>query len=341
MDVHTYIEDRLTKSAEYALTKQDQKIIDAQGIEEFIVRKLLSKKFRKFALPEGVESMIREQVQYCVSSNKPIQLSLSYGGFKLWKLPTAPEVDWSEFFYIAYHLKYMAPIAAAYEPGIALDFSSGDIAVTSVNNVPRVDVDQYYDSLSTLLATFEPHLPSNISLSASRLRGLFESEEEFLEEGEKLRGTAREHFANDAHLADEFERGAIQNVQLVEGNDDLSNATEEKLAVFRARAAEVIYAMYMTPQISGADRKGTINLMATNISLPIPMITTGGTKYSTAKFWAGLGVIARKGDEFADYILTPKQWESLKEQEHETIPFDTIPLKNFKELLVYPKKFEF
>ena len=329
------------QSAPYTLTDDDKKLIDTKGIEEFIVRKLLSKKFRKFSLPEGGEQLIRDQVHYCVENNEPIKLNLSYGGFKLWRMPTSPEVDWSEFFYIAYHVRYMAPIAAAYEPGITLDFSSGDIAVTSVNNVPHEDVDQLDASLRTLLDVFTPHLPSNMKLSASRLHDLFESEDKFLAEGEKLRERAQKDFANNEHLANEFRRGAIQNVQLEGGREDLSKLSETELEAFRERAAEIIYAMYMTPQISGASKRGTIYLMATNISLPIPMITTGATKYSTAKFWAGLGVLARNGDSFAEYVLTPKQWEAVKDQEHETIPFDIVPLKNFKELLVYPKKFEF
>jgi len=33
--------------------------------------------------------------------------------------------------------------------------------------------------------------------------------------------------------------------------------------------------------------------MATNLVLPIPMITIGTTKRSIAKFWAGMGVLAQ------------------------------------------------
>lgn len=340
MDVKNYLENQIKKSGHYELTEQDNKLLE-KGVEDFIFRKLMSKKFRKWSLPEAVQKMIREDIADRVKNQKPIKLTLAYGGFKLWRLTSSPEVDWSEFFYIAYHLKYMAPIAATYKPGIHLEFSSGDIAVTTMNNVPREDVDRYDASMRTMVEVFTPHLPENISIGVSRLRDLFDSEETFIYEGEKLRESARKAFTEDNHLAEEFRLGALQNIQLEGGREDISHLSEAGLADYRARASEIVFAMYEMPQIAAIGDDEGINLMATNIDLPIPMITTGCSKYSTAKFWAGLGVLAENNDSYADYVLTPKQWDKLKDQPHETMPVDLVPLDNCKEILVYPKKFSF
>lgn len=341
MEVKQYLEKQIKQSGHYELTKDDKKLLEGKGVEEFIFRKLMSKKFRKWSLPEEVQQMIRDDVSDRVKNQKPIKLTLAYGGFKLWRLPTTPEVDWGEFFYIAYHLKYMAPIAAAYTPGIQLEFSSGDIAVSAMNNVPKEDVDQYDASMRVLVKEFIPHLPANMTIAVSRLRDQFESEAEFIAEGEKLRSGAREEFAKNEHLANEFRAGAIQNVQLEGGREDLSQLSKTELDNYRKRASEVVFSMYGMPQIAKVDKDGGVLLMATNIDLPLPMITTGCTKYSTAKFWAGLGVLTKNGEKYAEYVLSPKQWGKLKDQPHEAVPMDLVPLKNFKEILVYPEKFNF
>lgn len=341
MEVQEYLENRLRHSTDYELTKEDQRILDAHGVAEFIYRKLMSKKFRKWSLPESVQKKVRAQVAQKVEEQKPILINLSFGGFKLWRLPTTPEVDWSEFFYTAYHLSYLAPIAKVYEPGTHFEFSSADIAVTAMNNVPRSDVDQYDASLKTLIAEFSTHLPENMTLGSSRLREHFKDEAEYIEAGEKLRAGARERFGNDPEYAAEFEHGAEQNVQLIGGTEDLSSKTEAELQSIRTRSSEIIESMYEMPQVLEHYGKGEIEVMATNMELDEAMIVTGTTKRSSAKFWAGLGVLARNGDSFAEYVVTPKQWEAIKDQPHEAVSSDLIPLKNFKEILVYPEKFNF
>lgn len=342
MEIKEYLQQRIHSCSKYTLTSQDQKLLDKYGIKEYIFRKLMSKKFRKWSLPESVQDKIKEQINYCVSNSKPITLNLSYGGSKLWRLPTTPEVDWSEFFYIAYHVQYMSPIAKIYGPGIHLDFSSADIAMTAMNNIPREDVDQYDQSLRKLITVFTPHLPKNMTIKASRLRDLFDDEQHFIDEGEKLRKQAQQRFADDQHYADEFRRGAIQNVQLEGGTEDLLRLSGQELSKVRQRSAEIIEAMYGIPQISKEqDKRGWIFLLATNLALDDPMIVTGVTKHSSAKFWAGLGVLVRDEDVFAEYVITPGQWEQIKDNEHKTVDIDFISLKNFKQILVYSTRFDF
>ncbi len=342
MEVKEYLQQKMYNCSKYILTDEDQKFLDKHSIEDYIFRKLMSKKFRKWSLSENIRDKIKKQINYCVLNNEPILLNLSYGGFKLWRLPTTPEVDWSEFFYIAYHIQYMAPIAQAYRPGIYLEFSSGDIAVTTMNNVPKKDVDQYDKSLRELIKVFRSHLPKNIKINVSRLRDLFENEQQFINEGEKLQEKAREDFSKDEELFNEFKRGAVQNLQFKKGDKDLSKLSEDELDKIRQRSAEIIETMYEIPQIvDNKNRKDQIDLLATNLSLDIPMIVTGATKYSTAKFWAGMGVLVKNGDNFAEYVITPKQWEKIKNEKHVIVNINIISLNNFKQILIYPEKFNF
>jgi len=42
------------------------------------------------------------------------------------------------------------------------------------------------------------------------------------------------------------------------------------------------------------------------------LIATGSTKYSIAKFWAGVGVLEQSEEAYKDLVVTPKQLEDLR-----------------------------
>ena len=341
MGVEEYLKQKLETCGQYILTDLDRQILDTKGIEEYIFGKLMSKKFRKWAAIPGIQEKVRTIIHYCVSNNKPIQIDFSFGGFKLWRLPTAPEVDWSEFVSIAYTSDYVAPILAAYSPGIFVDFSSADIAVSTVNNVPRADVDCYYASFKKILESFRPHFPRNLTMDITRLRDLFKDEKDFIEQVEPHLETFRKELDADPVFKEELRRGAIQNIQTVHGVEDLSKLSDEEMEEVRIYSSEIAEGLYATAQVQekwGPDR---IFLLATKQKLDIPCIMIGTTRHSSAKFWAGIGVLARDGDGYADFVLTPKQWDDVKDAPHETVKTDLISLKNFGEIRIYPQKFNF
>lgn len=341
MNVEAYLKHRLETCARYTLTDLDKKLLESEGIEAYIFAKLLSKKYRKWSAPVAVQAKIKDVIHFCVASGKPIRFDFSFGGFKLWRMPTAPEVDWSEFFSLAYYAEYAAPIVAAYEPGVVFDFSSGDIAVTAVNNVPREDVERYHESFKTLLSVFEPTLPANMVMGVSRLRDLFADENEYLQKMDSYLEGFRSALKDNPKYLDEIQRGSLQNYQLINGAEDVTNISSEELQRRRTYSYEVAEGMYDMPEISGKNGPDTISLLATKLELPAPSIIIGTTRSTAAKFWAGLGVLAHNGETFAEYVISPKQWEAIKNQPHETIAIDLISLKNFKEVLVYPNKLNF
>jgi hypothetical protein len=42
------------------------------------------------------------------------------------------------------------------------------------------------------------------------------------------------------------------------------------------------------------------------------VIAVGTTKSSVAKFWCGMGVLEKRGEDYYEKILTPKQLNSVK-----------------------------
>jgi hypothetical protein len=136
-----YIQSEIQHCAEYVLSTHDEALLGKQGIEDFIYTKLTTKKFRKWAVDESSELQAKRAIQINVTGGKPLQFRFPFGGYKLWRMPTSPEVDWAEFFSIAYYCKYLAPIAAAYKPGIEFLFASDDIIIERMDNVPVSDTE--------------------------------------------------------------------------------------------------------------------------------------------------------------------------------------------------------
>ncbi|MDO8451848.1 MAG: hypothetical protein Q7S76_03185, partial [bacterium] len=87
----------------------------------------MSKKYRKYAVnPEYIQH-IRSAIESSVQRGDPIKLTLVFGGYKLWRLEEAPEVDWAELFSLMYYARWLLPIARVYEPGVWFDFYSDDV----------------------------------------------------------------------------------------------------------------------------------------------------------------------------------------------------------------------
>ena len=123
MDAQAHIEQLLHFPA-YQLSEEEKKVIAKSGVAEYLTRKILSNKYRKSAPSAEVLKSIAERVRKSVKDNSPIHLTIPTGGYKKWQLKSAPEVDWSEFFHLRFMLEYIAPLAAAYMPGVILDYFS-------------------------------------------------------------------------------------------------------------------------------------------------------------------------------------------------------------------------
>jgi hypothetical protein len=70
-------------------------------------------------------------------------------------------------------------------------------------------------------------------------------------------------------------------------------------------------------------------------------IAIGSTKNSIVKFWTGIGVLEGQDSTLSDRILSPEQFNKLKNEKYETVKMDLVPLKNFDEIMVFKKSINF
>lgn len=177
MKVANYLKQRLENCSQYTLSPEDKKLLDKKEVEDFIFHKLTSKKFRKWSLDEDSVKAIKNAISLNIKKNKPILFAFPFGGYKLHHLPSSPIVDWAEFFMIAYYSEWIAPIAQVYKPGVIFYFSSDDVIVERMDNIPPADTKAYFESFKKLLAQFNKHNPKNMTFEIKRVGDLYTKEE--------------------------------------------------------------------------------------------------------------------------------------------------------------------
>jgi len=170
MNVEKYLKNLITAVPEYELSPIDKKVITFEGIEKFIFNKLNSSRYKVAAYPGDLQQKMQEKIHYCVGNKLPIHMSLPFGGYKKWQLPSAPLPDWAEVFNFVLLRDFLAPIAKAYKYGVILEYFSDEVFVARMNNYPQKDLDQYNKEFENIIAYLSKYLPKNMSVKTSKIR---------------------------------------------------------------------------------------------------------------------------------------------------------------------------
>lgn len=337
INAEEYLRTQLQDCSKYELSGQDKEFLDKEGIEAFIVKTVTSKKFRKWALPEEAKERVKKAVFLCVAQKKPIQFTFPFGGYKLWRLPTAPEVDWAEFFTISYYVDYLSPIISVYEPGVLFSFSSDEVIVEELDNVPQQDTDLYHRSFTVLLQQFSQFFPGNLKIELVKVRDRYTSEaysKELRDNIEKMREIYR---TMNYQKREKLERTSALNI-MWKGAIDLTSMSENEKQE-KISFGPILHDAYCALSKRRAFVRGDEKIVIFPVTIP-NAVAIGCTKTSVTKFWTGLGVLENT-DNFLPRIVSPQQWEFAKNAEYSVQMSRLIPLKNFREIIIYPSAFSF
>lgn len=338
MKVQEYLNNQLKSAGEYKLTAVDKRLLQ-NGVVDFAMAKLMSKKFRKWKLDSGCIERTKKAVEIQIEKNEPIKVIFFQGGYKLWRFPTSPEADWAEFFNLAYVLNYVAPLAAGYKPGVDLIYYCHTLLMETHDNLTTEEIKAYMNSFAHLQAEFTKHLPKNIKLSILRDADIYSRDEYFetLELG-KTKAEVEIKSWPEAKVKD-FERMATLNIKW-NGKEDWSKLSyEDKQEKIHQAALYEQAAISNLPKIMDTVKAPNIVLLFTKAS-PI-FIGIGSTYTSMAKYWVGTGVLQDHKDSYIPRILTPSQYEKVKELPHETIHVSNTLGKNFTAIDLYHEKLSF
>jgi len=334
MTAQEYIQSELQSCTGYVLTDDDKAIIENQGIETFIYTKLTSKKFRKWAVDESSEQQAKRAIQLNVNAGKPLQFRYPFGGYKLWRMPSSPEVDWAEFFAITYYCKYLASIAAAYEPGIEFLFASDDIIIERMDNVSVADTDAYFNSFKKLLEQFRQYFPCNFQVDIVRIGDLYE-DKEFMERELAINVEKfKQEYATTVDLSKKEKMLTTSELNVRWGGaKDLTNLSEDEKRTI-IEMGPVYHDAYCALSKRREFNRGEDKIVIFTTLIP-NAIAIGTTKSSVTKYWTGFGILEADGDSFKAKILSPTQLEQLEGEHCELVATNLFDLRNFKDVRIY------
>ncbi len=326
MNAQEYISSQLDalKSSLPSSTKPKDNAEMAQAI----FTALMSKKFRKFSVPEKNQKIIRTALEKNIADKEPIKISWPFGGYKLWRLEETPEADWAELFTIMYIVRWLKPVCALYPQGVTFTFWVDEVVISKMNNIPQADLDAYQQSFAKLLTFITPYAPANLKFEVFLERSQYESTEVFeaglAAEMEKLKQVRA---ANPQPLSDAAIRSIEMNVKVT--------PEQSKDPLWREKVDLMHYAYYNLQEKQTRVRPSytTENISAFTVFFEPNVIPIGTTKTSVAKFWVGVGALQKREDSFIETILSPSQLEKAQAA-WEPVTIKGLEGKNFTQIRV-------
>ncbi|HJQ08105.1 MAG TPA: hypothetical protein VJ836_01335 [Candidatus Saccharimonadales bacterium] len=301
-----------------------EKPANDEQLAEVIFKLIMSKKFRKYSVnPEYIEH-IKSAIRTSIKNQEPINVTFVFGGYKLWRLNEAPEVDWAELFSILYYANWARPICEVYKPGLWFDFFSDDVIIPRLNNISDNDTRLYRQSFAKLLKYVRPYLPANLRMTFNRVRDQYESQTAFEADLADQIKSLKQNLPNGLpELTDELFATLELNVKLT-SSQQTDPLWGEKVQLVHDGYAQVTKRRpyYRTPD----------KIMAVTKSIP-NSLAVGTTKDSVMKFWIGSGVLRRHGEEYRQLICSPRQLENLSFTWH-ALKVSGLEGKNFSQVRV-------
>ena len=338
--VADHLRDRLQRSAIRELTRDEAARLHKDGQQRFIESLVLSSKFRKWAADDAARERITGAIAAAVTDGRPVRFLHTMGGYKLWRMPTAPEVDWAELFNIAYHLKYLSGIAAAYPPGVTMTYYLYTLLPQRHDNLPAVDVQAYVDSFTALLDGFRRHLPGNVTLAVVKDTDLYERDEyyalldDLIARVQPKFSSLPEGWRNDLLVQ------SRRNIQWNGAQDWTTLDEHDREARIVLGAITEIAGIAMKKQDEFIGHKDHI-LLFVKAGRGNGFLGIGSTKSSVAKHWTGTGLLEYRGGELHDTILSPTQWDKVEGMPRQVCEVDVLGLRNLQHVMVVTEPLEF
>lgn len=294
-----------------------------EELAEFIFKTIMSKKFRKFSVtPPEYTSTIRKAIENSIKNNLPIKFLWPFGGYKLWRLEETPEADWAELFSLMYFSKWLMSITMVYKPGVEFDFSSDDIIVERMNNIPKIDTEAYARSFKDIINFLGKYLPDNFKFKFTPV-GSYYTEKEFNDElNEKIEKMQKE--LGGLPVLDEKHKKMVELNVLLKPGQDQDPFWREKV--------ELIHQSYYTLSKRYAYTRSKEKILVFTTSFG-NCIAIGTTKTSIAKFWPGVGALRTRTNDFTETVLSPSQLKSSQFTKEE-IKIEGLNGKNFKNIRI-------
>jgi hypothetical protein len=295
-----------------------------ESLEGLVVRRLLSKRFRKSPLDAAAVERVRRAVATSLREQRPLRLLVPFGGYKSPRSPERPRAGWAELFSVLGMCELVAPIAALHHPGVAVDYSSDEWVVPRLTGLREPALAEYRRGFDRVLAFVGERRPANVALRQTFSRDAYDVEH-VAEEVEAL-GRTLEASWLPSLPADErrrlLARAARNRVEDPPEPDVVRRAAcehEAYLVLDERRRADDFHEPCTIPVATRRGIPGWLHL--------------GSNRRSDTQFWIGWGLVDTTGRRPVDRILSPLQ-AALLRADLVDVPTDAVDLPGFERLPV-------
>lgn len=343
-EANTYLAQLLTNIEPYSLTSDERKKVtrDKPG---FIMDKLMRKRFRR-RISDETRKTTAEKVAARVQANQPIHIIIPFGGYKHFWNPSHPETDWAELFHFRWMTECVAPILAAYEPGVILEYVSEDLILPRMNNYPDEALEAYTTTFRKIMEWYTQYTPKNLEMRYWRVSEKCDKQA-IIDKVEALLPERKAAFARLTTEEQEKEIHRSLRSVLWNGKQDLTGLSDEQKRerIIESRLIEL--AFYDT---EGSD-EFIGNYYWDDNRIPICFsfglspdndefgdLTIQSSPGSIVDHWIGRGVLLRAGDKLHGTIISQQQYKKAVGN-LETVKVEPLllPLKNYQTIEILRK----
>lgn len=333
-----YLNNLLTHFSPYILSVNEYKIPK----NNFIVQKLVRKKFRKQKVFPSELEKITKNVNICIKDNKPIQIIIAFGGYKHFWSSSHPYPDWAELFTLKFLTDWLSPAIAVHKPGAIVEFASEDVILTKMDNYTAEALDDYSKHFKLLLATYGKYVPKNLKFTYFRIGEKYDKNQ-IVKSVEKLIPEGRKRWNKLSKNEKELELKRSKRSIMWKGQVDLTKLSpqQKENKMIESRIIELAYyKAEILPQFLG-NYYNDENRIPICFSFGLSSdnsdhwLTLGSTYASVVDYWIGRGILGTKNGNFINRIVSKNQYEKIKKYlKTSKIKFDLLPLKNFQSIEV-------
>ncbi len=297
-------------------------ISDKGKLKEVIYSLLTPEWFRFGSIEESTKEFLHKEIGSYVEKNEPIKILNAMGGFKNYRIDTAPHIDWAEVFHLSFISKVLIKICEIYEPGVIIEYSGDAHMACIVDNIKKEWVDTYLEEFDSLIDYFGSITPKNLKLTHKHFLDFYDFEQmktEINELGDK------ENLLETKN-AETIEKNYLRAVQNVcfDGEEDLTTLSDSEKEEFIKRSILKAYIWYELDFEKRNDYFHSFIPICNLKDFPDTYCVRSIRHLPCPPFWQGKGVLEIVGNKVHSVILHNNKYleevKSLAVCKVETLP---------------------
>jgi len=280
---------------------------------EYCFAQLTRSAFRRTRIDDDSAQDVRRKLEEATRVQRPIALSIPFGGYKNYRAASFPGPDWAEIFNMNYLIRYVLPLAQSYEPGVTIQYTYSSGVMDLVSNIPASATVTYMEQFRSLLSIFTTCLPPNLRMTAVDISTHYPATE--------LLAELRHNYEDNRtgwgvkFSAGERERriaSARRNLMRV-GAVDLSSLNESEWD------AHCVDAAMWCEALDSLTLRRRFNKYSENIQLvfvrgPGLSVHIGSCDTSAHHFWSGCGAIELSAGGLRQRILSAEKLSGYRQE---------------------------